>query len=227
MNGWIKIHRILITKPIWLASTPEQKVILITILLMANHQESEWEWKGEKFMVKPGEFVTSLESIKKESGKGVSIQNIRSALTRFKKLGFLTEQATKAGRVISICNWDHYQESEKSAQQRIQQRGNKGATTNKNNKNEKSIGDGVKKHFSPPTLSDIQSYFQEKIKERGISLNAAIEAEKFETFYSSKNWMVGKNKMADWQKAVSGWIARKPEIVNGKPKPQLIKPDKW
>src|SRR5690554_4820072 len=63
-KGWIKLHRIIKEKPIWLASTPEQKTILITILLMANHEENEWEWKGEKFKVLPGQFVTSLESIR-------------------------------------------------------------------------------------------------------------------------------------------------------------------
>ncbi|MCA5964224.1 hypothetical protein LC724_33295 [Blautia sp. RD014234] len=38
-KGWIKIHRELLDKPIWQLSTPEQKSILITLLLMANHRE--------------------------------------------------------------------------------------------------------------------------------------------------------------------------------------------
>lgn len=70
------------------------------------------------------------------------------------------------------------------------------------------------KSFSAPSLSEIESFFATKITEKGLSLNAKVEAEKFESFYSSKNWMVGKNKMTDWKKAVSGWIARTP--INGK-----------
>nr|WP_319510183.1 hypothetical protein [uncultured Draconibacterium sp.] len=122
-------------KPIWRTSTPEQKVILITILLMANHKVNEWEWKGERFEVKPGEFVTSLESIKNEAGKGISIQNVRSALNRFKKLEFLTEKSTKSGRVITVCNWESYQDNKEVVQQRKQQIGNKDLTPNKNDKN--------------------------------------------------------------------------------------------
>ena len=129
----------LIEKPIWLRSTPEQKAVLITIMCLANHKENEWEWKGEKFNVLPGQFVTSLESIRLKTGLGISIQNVRSSLSRFKKLQFLTYESTKMGRVISICNWGEYQPEEKVAQQRTQQRGNKGATTNKNDKNDKKV----------------------------------------------------------------------------------------
>ena len=113
MSGYIKIHRELIKKPIWLKSTPEQRAILLTIFLMANHSENEWEWKGEKFKVCPGQFVTSLESIRENTGKGISIQNVRTSLKRFQKLEFLTNKSTKMGRVISIVNWDSYQAKNK------------------------------------------------------------------------------------------------------------------
>ena len=33
-------------------------------------------------------------------------------------------------------------------------------------------------------------------------------ADRFVSFYESKGWMVGKNKMKSWKAAVSGWIAR-------------------
>ena len=35
-QGWIKLHRGLLEKPIWTAATPEQKVLLITLLMMAK-----------------------------------------------------------------------------------------------------------------------------------------------------------------------------------------------
>ncbi len=76
----------------------------------------------------------------------------------------------------------------------------------------KSIKEKSHSRFSPPTLSEIENYFSEKIKLKNLSLDANNEAIKFEAFYSSKNWYVGKNKMADWKKAVSGWIARSKPI---------------
>lgn len=105
MTGWVKLHRGLFDKPIWLLSTPEQKTILITILGMANHKEKEWEWKGEKFKAEAGQFVTSLPSLVEKSGKGISVQNVRTALKRFEKLGFLTDESTNQNRLITIVNW--------------------------------------------------------------------------------------------------------------------------
>lgn len=108
-NGWIKLHRELLEKPIWESSTPEQKTILITLMAMANHQEKEWEWKGEKYKAEPGQFVTSLPSIVQKSGKGISTQNVRTALKRFEKLEFLTDESTKQNRLITLLNWGLYQ----------------------------------------------------------------------------------------------------------------------
>jgi hypothetical protein len=38
--------------------------------------------------------------------------------------------------------------------------------------------------------------------------NNNIDAEAFIDFYSSKNWMIGKNKMKDWKAAVRTWERR-------------------
>lgn len=63
--------------------------------------------------------------------------------------------------------------------------------------------------FSPPTVSEVQAYCQEK----GYN----IDADKFVSFYESKGWMVGKNKMKDWKSAVRGWASR--ERSEGKKQP--------
>lgn len=115
MAGWIKLHRELTEKPIWICSTTEQKVILITLLMMANHKHKEWEWKGQKYTCAPGQFITSLESIAAKSGKDVSIRNVRTALSRFEKLNFLTSEVTNKNRLLTIVNWDVYQNMEADA----------------------------------------------------------------------------------------------------------------
>lgn len=142
-QGWITLYRELIKKPIWLNSTPEQKTILITLLLMANHEENEWEWKGQKFTVKPGQMITSLNSIVDKCGKGITTQNVRTALKRFEKLGFLTNESTKRNRLITIVNWRKYQSIEskpnKDSNNQLtndQQRPNNQLTTNNNDNNE-------------------------------------------------------------------------------------------
>lgn len=59
--------------------------------------------------------------------------------------------------------------------------------------------------FTPPTLDEVQAYFEEKGE---APFPARSESEKFIDFYESKGWMVGKNKMKSWQAAVRNWIKR-------------------
>ena len=51
--------------------------------------------------------------------------------------------------------------------------------------------------FILPLLKDVKEY----CKERGNN----IDAESFIDFYSSKGWMIGKNKMKDWKASVRTW----------------------
>lgn len=142
-QGWICLYRDLLDKAIWQNSTAEQKTILITLLLMANHEPNQWEWKGKKYTVKAGEFITSLEKIVARCGKGITIQNVRSALKRFEKLQFLTNESTKQNRLIKIENWSLYQSRENQPNKatnkevtKTQQRPNKEVTTNNNDNND-------------------------------------------------------------------------------------------
>ena len=171
MQGWIKLYRCLTEKAIWQDSTPEQKTILITLLMMANHREKEWIWKGEKFKSKPGQFVTSIDSIAKKSGKGITKQNVRTALFKFEKLGFLTNESTKTGRLITLTNWDKYQlhtdvanNDTNKALTKNQQSVNKALTPNKNDKN----GENDKnENIYVPQADDVWNYYHEKISSLG------------------------------------------------------------
>lgn len=58
------------------------------------------------------------------------------------------------------------------------------------------------KRFSPPGREEVQA----RIIEMGYQLTTA---DVFVNFYKSKNWMVGKNKMADWRSALASWESRK------------------
>lgn len=54
-----------------------------------------------------------------------------------------------------------------------------------------------RKVFIPPTVEEVREYC--------IGRQNNINAEEFIDFYTSKNWMVGKNKMSDWRAAVRTW----------------------
>lgn len=133
-RGFIHLWRALLDKPIWKNSTSDQRSVLIAILLMANHEPEDEEWKNKKLKVNPGQIITSLSDIKKLAGKSISIQNVRSAIARFDKLEFLTNESTKHGRLITVINWDIYQgELEKANKE-----ANKGPTKPKPKKDRKS-----------------------------------------------------------------------------------------
>lgn len=119
MQGWFCVHRELFEKPIWTESTPQQKTILMTLLSMASHKENSWEWQGKRYTIQPGQFVTSLDSIVKKSGKGITIQNVRTALKRFENYGFLTNKSTNKNRLITLENWEFYQGSENKLTSKI------------------------------------------------------------------------------------------------------------
>lgn len=141
-QGWIKLHRKILEDELWIDCTPEQKVIMMTLLMLANHDDKSWIWQGKKFSIKAGQLITSIESIRKISGKNISSKNVRSALVKFKKYGFLANESAKTGRLITIANWAKYQSNDDEvAKQEAKrwQRGGKEVATNKNVKNVENI----------------------------------------------------------------------------------------
>ena len=69
---------------------------------------------------------------------------------------------------------------------------------------DKDIDKDIKvRRFTPPTPAEVNQYCSES--------GHYIDAEAFVDFYSSKNWMVGKNKMKDWKSAVRNWERRDKE----------------
>jgi len=144
VSGWVKLYRNIIEDELWKISLPKQKVIMLHLILMVNHKESTWAWQGEKFNVPAGGMVTSLESIKRFCGRGISIRNVRTALVSFSRYGFLTNKSTKTGRLIQIANYEKYQKYDNVPDKQVtktRQTGDKEVTPNKkykNNKNDKN-----------------------------------------------------------------------------------------
>lgn len=161
MTGWLKLHRELIDKPIWLNSTLEQRTILITLLCMANFSPKKWEYNGEVFDLQAGQFITSLPSlVSKCNSKEITTQKVRTALKRFEKLGFLTDKTTNKNRLITIVNWHDYQETEKenNSQDNRQITGNQQADNRQiTARKEREESNNVK------TVKNIQSVSQSNI----------------------------------------------------------------
>jgi len=172
--GYLKLYRELASKAIWANSNSKQRNILITVLMMAWFKDSEWDWKGEKFKTQPGQFVTSLESIAKECGNDVSVQNVRTALTKFESLGFLTNKSTNKNRLITIVNWALYQQDKDLSNKQInrqltinQQATNNQLTTKEEGKEGKNeyivFGEFKRVRFTQEEIDKIKSRYGESV----------------------------------------------------------------
>lgn len=60
--------------------------------------------------------------------------------------------------------------------------------------------------FVPPSESEVAAWLkrEKQLPEREAGRIATC----FVSFYESKGWMVGRNKMKSWKAAVAGWLAR-------------------
>lgn len=204
-DGWLLIYRTLLDKPIWKNSTPEHKSILITILLLVDHKPNEWEWNGKTFKTNPGQTVTSLNTIKEKAGRGISVQNVRSAILRFEKLLFLSQIATKEGRLITIINWDGYQ-SKKNKPTKGQQRGNKEPTSNKEGNNGKN-----KIICEFPSDFFLDEVMKKYCMEKSYTKNPGSMFEDFRNYHTAKG-----SKFKNWVSAWQKWCRQ--DVVFNKPK---------
>ena len=128
-QGWIKIHRQFLDWE-WYDDN-NTKILFIHLLLKANHKPKKYRGK----LIEIGQHVTGLEVLCKETG--LSIQKIRTAISKLKSTNEITIKTSSKGTVIQIVNYTKYQivTNELTNQQ---QTSNKPATTNKNDKNVKN-----------------------------------------------------------------------------------------
>ena len=128
MDGWIKLHRKMI-KWEWFTDVNTCHLFMYCIL-RANHTDEKW--RGIE--IKRGQFITSLDKL--SSATGLSVRQIRTALNKLAMTNELTSKATNKNRLISVVNYESYQEVDKQATSK-RQADDKQATTNKNEKNNK------------------------------------------------------------------------------------------
>ena len=73
--------------PYW-SSNPNMVALFLHLLLSANHKDNNW--KGIE--VKRGQFITGMDSLSK--GTGISIQTLRTCLSKLKLTGEVTIKST-------------------------------------------------------------------------------------------------------------------------------------
>ncbi len=167
-NGWIKLHRSILTWRWW--DDFNVRTLFIYCLLMANHTDKQW--RG--IVILRGSFATSLPELAK--GTGLSVQQVRTAISKLKSTGEITDQSTREYRTITICNYANYQMDDSDAQQTNQQTEQQTNNSNQECKNNNIIIDSSLRSESTSDLpSDTSSDDEkEKIEEEKINYQKLV-----------------------------------------------------
>lgn len=183
-------------------------------LLKASHKNHKQMVGTQIIDISPGQFVFGRKAASEELN--ISEQSIRTYIKKLKNLKNLTIKSTNKFSIISIINWDIYQQCEDETNQQINHHltSNQPATNHKQehkNIRTKELKKRERKTFSPPTLDEVKTYFYEN----GYSEYSAIKAF---NYYSTADWKDSRgNQVKNWkQKMISVWFKEENKKINGK-----------
>ena len=112
------------------------------LLLLAQHEKSEFIWAGEKCTIETGQLLTGRKKLSELSG--ISEAQVERILKYLELEHQITQTKTNKFRIITIVNWDKYQADTINDTTSVQQKDNKRTTegqqkdTYKNDKNVKN-----------------------------------------------------------------------------------------
>lgn len=123
MEGWISTYRKILENPI-VCKDSDYFAVWMYLLLNATHKESPAIFNKKKIILKKGQLITGRKTIAEKFD--ISESKVQRILKTFEIEQQIEQQTCSQNRLISIINWNEYQQSE----QRIEQPVNNERTTN-------------------------------------------------------------------------------------------------
>ena len=190
---------------------PNRLALWIHLLIQARYAPKDSLLGGKRITLEPGQFTTGRKQLAEISG--LSNSTVERVLEIFELEGMIGQRKTTTNRLISISNWNMYQEDGQQADSDRTTTGQRPDTPKECKKEKKE-----RKHIEPPALADVISYFLEN----GYTEESA---KKFFDYYTTGGWKDSKgNSVRVWkQKAQAVWF--KPE--NKKLTQQERLPPSW
>ncbi len=156
--------------------------LFIHLLIKANHKPKKWRGID----INRGQLITSIEHLSNQTG--ISIQSVRTVLKRFLLTNEITIQSTSRYTLITISNYDSYQDLQDGANKPTnkptnkqitsnQQATNKQLTTNKNVNNYKELNNNIYNEI----LENSEMFFDTLGKNYDLELKENLKY--FENFY--------------------------------------------
>lgn len=111
-KGFIKLSREILEWE-WYQDANSSR-LMIHLLLKANFSTKKWQGK----VIKPGEMITSLDKLSKETG--LTVNSIRYALKKLKTTGYIFTKSTSKFTHIKVCKSEFYTDAENLNNKQIQ-----------------------------------------------------------------------------------------------------------
>ena len=209
-NGFIVLHRKILDWG-WYGDINTFR-LFIHLLLIANHEDHDFHGKT----IKRGQVVTSLSSL--ATSASLTIRQTRTALEHLKSTGEVTSEASNQNQVISIVNYDKYQDKRQAKRQATDTRSTSETTSDRhadrqqynninNETNKTIIRESVRekpqpKRFIKPSREECIAYAHER--------GDKIDGEYFFDYYEANGW-----EMKDWKAKMRTWEKREERYKNG------------
>lgn len=193
--GHIKIDRKLFENYLWTERRPRTRfeAWLDLIQLVSFSEENKNTINGVTVTWNRGEFPISYSFL---SSRWIwSIRKVRTFLNGLKNDKMIVTKTTNKMTILTLCNYALYQDVRQAKGQAKDKQDDRQMAGIKEGNN--NISNNIYRTF-PPSLEDIQK----RMTEREI---ISFSAEAFFSHYSANGWMVGKNKMKDWDAALTYW----------------------
>lgn len=202
--GWIKIHRKIQECWIWQEKPFDKGRAWVDLILLAMHRDKKLLIDNEVVVIERGSFMTSV--LKLADRWGWSRNKVLRFLDVLESEQMLNTKRTPKGTLVTIVKYEDYQVGDttddttdepplETPNETTDEPQKKNIKNIKNIKNNNINNRG--KSFVPPSVDEVRVYCSER--------NNKVDAQAFVDFYSSKGWMIGKNKMKDWKAAVRTW----------------------
>lgn len=138
------------------------KVIFLDLLLDVNYVEKKWRW----ITVKPGEIITSIDNLSKNTG--LSNMQVRTVLKKLKLTNEITIKTSNNFTLVKVNNWDSYQWNNIQDNKPItneQQTDNNQITTTKERKEYKKEKNNINNKPTKIKIFEADSFFYKLAKD--------------------------------------------------------------
>lgn len=130
MSGWIKLHRSIKEHFIYDFSEPDKALAWIDILLSASYADSKVKIKTTLFDVKKGQWLVSQVTL--QTRWKMSQNKVKRLLNLLKNDGMIDVETNALTSIITICNYNNYQDDERTDEQPNERAGEREADDQSN-----------------------------------------------------------------------------------------------